>query len=82
METDFLDIVAGLLQRDILDQYLFIICLDYVLRTSIDLMKENGFNFDKGKKQTIPRMNNYWRGLRWWHSTSDKYTRLGRTPAA
>ena len=35
-DTDYSDIVAGVLQRDT-----FIICLDYVLRTSIDKIKEN-----------------------------------------
>ena len=42
-DTDYFDIIAGLLQWDSSAPYLFIICLDYVLRTSIDLMKENGF---------------------------------------
>ena len=37
------DIVAGVLQGDKLSPYLFIICLDYVLRTSIDIMKDNGY---------------------------------------
>ena len=31
-DTDYFDIVAGVLQGDTLDPYLFIICLDYVLR--------------------------------------------------
>ena len=35
-----IDIVAGILQGVTSAPYLFIICLDYVLRTSIDLMKE------------------------------------------
>ena len=35
-DTDYFDIVAGVLQGDILAPYLFIICLDYVLKTSID----------------------------------------------
>ena len=35
-DTDYFDIVAGVLQGDTLALYLFIICLDYVLRTSID----------------------------------------------
>ena len=35
-DKDYFDIVAGVLQGDILDPYLFIICLDYVLRTSIN----------------------------------------------
>ena len=37
-DTDYFDIVAGVLQGDTLAPYLFIICLDNVLRTSIDLM--------------------------------------------
>ena len=63
METDYFDIVAGLLQRDSLTQYLFIICLDYVLRTSADLVKESGYELVNGKKQKIPRANYYGCGL-------------------
>ena len=40
-DTDYLDIVSGVLQWDTFAPYLFVICLDYELRTSIDLMKEN-----------------------------------------
>ena len=50
-DTDYFDSVASELQLDTLDPYLFIICLDYALRTSIDLMKENGFKLKKKKKQ-------------------------------
>ena len=46
-DTDYFDIVAGVLQGDTLAPYLFIICLDCVLRTSIDKMKENGFKLTK-----------------------------------
>ncbi len=35
-DTDYFDIVAGVLQGDALAPYLFIICLDHMLRTSID----------------------------------------------
>ena len=35
-DTEYFDIVAGVLQGDTMAPYLFIICLDYVLRTSID----------------------------------------------
>ena len=38
---DFFDIVAGVLQRDTFVPYLFIIYLDYVLWTLIDLIKGN-----------------------------------------
>ena len=37
--TDYFDIAAGVLQGNSLTTYLFIICQDYVLRKSIDLMK-------------------------------------------
>ena len=46
-DTDYFDIVTGVLQGDTLAPYLFIICLDYALRTSIDLIKENGFKLAK-----------------------------------
>ena len=35
-DTDFFDIVAGLLQGDTLASYLFILCPDYMLRMTID----------------------------------------------
>ena len=50
-DTDYFDIVTGLLQGDTLATYLFIICLDYVLRTSIELMKENGFKLAKERSR-------------------------------
>ena len=43
-DTDFFDIVAGVLQWDTLATYMFI---GYVFRLSIDLMKENGFTHKK-----------------------------------
>ena len=42
-DTEYFDIAAGVLQGDTLAPHLFIIYLDYVLRTSIDKIKENGF---------------------------------------
>ena len=53
-DTDYVDIVAGVLQGDMLAPYLFIICLDYVLRTSIDKIKENGFKLTKGRSKRYP----------------------------
>ena len=40
-DTDYFDIVAGMPQGDTLAPYLFIICLDYRLKTSTDIMKDN-----------------------------------------
>ena len=39
-DSNFFDIAAGILQRDILAPYLFIFGLDYMLQMSIDLIKE------------------------------------------
>ena len=41
-DTDYFDIVPGVLQGDTLAPYFFIIFQDYVLRTSNDEIKENG----------------------------------------
>ena len=41
-DTDYFDTLAP---------YLFIICLDYVLRTSIDKIKENGFELTKTRNR-------------------------------
>ena len=46
--------VAGVLQEDTLPPYLFIICLDYVLRTSIDEIRENGFQLRKKRSKRHP----------------------------
>ena len=41
-DTDYFDNVAGILQGHTLAAYLFIISLDYMLRISINKIKENG----------------------------------------
>ena len=53
-DTEYFDIVAGVLQGDMLAPYLFIICLDYVLRTSIDKIRENGFEMTKKRSRRYP----------------------------
>ena len=50
-DTKLFNIVAGVLQEDTLVPYLFIICLDYILRATVDLIKENGFMLGGKKKQ-------------------------------
>ena len=52
--TDFFDIVHGILLRDPLAPYLFIICQDNVLRTLIDLIKENGFTLKIARSRRYP----------------------------
>ena len=53
-DTKYFVIVAGVLQGDTLAPYLFIICLDYVLRTSIDKIRENGFELTKKRSRRYP----------------------------
>ena len=53
-DTDYFDIVAGVLQGDTLTPYVFINCLDYVLWTSIDKIKENGFKLTKKRSRRYP----------------------------
>ena len=53
-DTEDFDIVAGVLQGDMLALYLFIICLDYVLRTSIDKIRENGVELMKKRNRRYP----------------------------
>ena len=53
-DTEYFDIVAGVLQGDTLAPYLFIICLDYVLRTSTDKIRENGFELTKKRSRRYP----------------------------
>ena len=57
-DTEYFYIVAGVLQGDTLSPYLFIICLDYVLRTSIDEIKENGFELTKKRSRRYPAKTN------------------------
>ena len=80
-DTDYVDIVEGVLPGDLLAPYLFIICLDCVLRTSIDKIKENGFKLTKERSRSYPAKNNNWRRLRRWHNASGKCTRPSRNPA-
>ena len=53
-DIDYFEIEARVLQGDTLAPYLFIICLDYVLRTSIDKIKENSFNLTKERNRRYP----------------------------
>ena len=53
-DTEYFDIVAGGLQGGMLAPYIFIICSDYVLRTYIDTIKENGFELTKKRSRRYP----------------------------
>ena len=53
-DTDFFDIIAGVLQGDTLAPYIFIICLDYVLRKALDQNAELGFTLSEAKSRRYP----------------------------
>ena len=81
-DSDFFDIVSGMLQGETLAPYTFIINQDYVLRTSIDLMKENGFTLAKARSKRFSAKTitnaNYADNI----ALLAKYTHPGRIPAA
>ena len=58
-DTEYFDIVAGVLQGETMAPYLFIICLDYVLRTSIDKIRENSFELTKKRSRRYPDTGKY-----------------------
>ena len=53
-DTEYFNMVAGVLQGDTLAPYLFMICLDNVLRTSTDKIRENGFDLTKKRSRRYP----------------------------
>ena len=71
----WINFVAVALQGDTLAPYLFIFCLDYVLRTCIDKIKENCFKLTKERNRMCSAKNNYLCRLRRRHSASGKSTR-------
>ena len=77
-DTDYFDIVAVVMQGDTLAPYLFIICLNYMLRISIDKNKENGFELTKKRSRRYPAKtitnDDY--------ADSGKCTRPSRNPTA
>ena len=53
-DTEYFDIVAKVVQGDTLALYLFILCLEYVLRTSIDKIRQNSFELTKKRSRSYP----------------------------
>ena len=53
-DTDFFEIVVRVLQGDILAPYLFISSIDYVLQTSIGLIKEKKISSKKVRSRQYP----------------------------
>ena len=53
-DTAFFEILAGVLQGDTLAPFLFIICLDYVLRTSVDIHNQLGLTLQTANGRRHP----------------------------
>ena len=53
-DTDFFDIFAEVFHCNALAPYLFILCQDYVFRTSINLIKETRFTLKSHEIDDIP----------------------------
>ena len=57
-ETEFFEILAGVLQGDTLAPFLFVIVIDYVLRTAVDGHEHLGFRLSEGRSARLPRKAN------------------------
>ena len=53
-DTDFFDILAEIHQGDMLAPFIFIICLDYVQRTSVDKIKHLVLTLTKARSRRHP----------------------------
>ena len=53
-DTPYFEITTGVLQGDTLAPFLFIICLDYILKTSLDNNRELGFTLTDRKSRRYP----------------------------
>ena len=57
-ESDFFEILAGVLQGDTLAPFLFIIVVDYVMRTAVNGHEDLGLTITKGRSSRLPRRAN------------------------
>ena len=53
-DTEYVGSLAGVLQGDTVAPYLFIICPEYMLRTSVDIIKDNVFKLAKERNRRYP----------------------------
>ena len=52
-DTPYFEITTGVLQGDTLALFLFIICIDYILKTSLDNNLELGFTLIERKSRKM-----------------------------
>ena len=53
-DTAYFEITTGVLKGDTVAQFLFIICLDYILKTSLDNNRDIGFPLTERKSRRYP----------------------------
>ena len=70
-DTDFFNIAADVLQGDTLVPYLFIICLDLILRMLIDLTKEDGFTLENQEADDTTHELIYMYIYNWWTANNE-----------
>ena len=56
-DTTFFGITTGFLQGDTLAPFLFIVCLDYILKTSIYISTELGFTLTQRRSRRYPDLH-------------------------
>ena len=55
-DSEFCDITGGVLQGDTLVPFLFIICLNYVLKKALERENELGFTLTERKSRRLPML--------------------------
>ena len=53
-DTEFFDILAGVVQGDTFTPFFFVICLDYVLRISVNKCNEYGLTLELARRRRFP----------------------------
>ena len=56
-ETEPFDVLTGILQGDTLAPFLFIIVVDYIMRTSVDTINEKGFQYQPRRSSRHPALH-------------------------
>ena len=62
-DTPYFEITTGVLQGDTLMTFLFIICLEYILKMSLDNNRELGFTLTERKSRQYPAEHYYRYGI-------------------
>ena len=56
-ETEPFDVLTGILQGDTLAPFLFMIVVDYIMRTSVDTINEKGFQYKPRRISRHPALH-------------------------